>query len=162
VRDLFRTSERLATYREKYPERYAVELRAWQIRSHIQLIVTRLKLAPNDAQLQEQLRKALLEQVDVRILQLKQERQKTAERLTRLDEQISTMQAQRELVADKQLWALARNGSKRPHPKHRSREMTKEGLKRGSQEKSSGGPKPAKPTPRTKRAKTTNSPPSPK
>jgi hypothetical protein len=130
VRDLFRASERLATYREKYPERYDAELKAWQIKSHIQLVATRLKLSPEDARLREQLRSALVEQVDLRIQLLRQERQKMADRLKRLDDQIDEMQSHREDLADKQLQMFVRTVQKKPPPKRNPLETVKETGKR--------------------------------
>jgi hypothetical protein len=114
IHDLFRTSERLASCREKHPDRYEVELQAWQVQSRIQLLATRVRLAPEDPQLLQQLRQAVREHVDVRIRLLEQERQKAADRLERLDEQIRTLAAEREQVADKQFRSLLRIPSKRP------------------------------------------------
>jgi hypothetical protein len=130
VRDLFRTSERLALYREKYPERYDLELRAWQVKSRIQLIATKIKLTPDDTQLAQQLKSALIEQVDVRLEMLRHDREQQAARLKRLDEQIETLQSQRELNAERQLEVLLRAAQKRKPPKQDPRETGKGGPKR--------------------------------
>jgi hypothetical protein len=154
VRDLFRHSERLAVYREKYPERYDLELRAWQIKSRIQLVAARLRLSSEDACLREELKKSLVEQADVRIELLRQERKKMAERLEHLDDQIDEMQQQRELVAEKQLQALLRTVAIKHHPKQKSQAASKEGVKRPAKEKEkdNGRPKATKPLPPTKPA----------
>lgn len=130
VRDLFRTSERLALYREKFPDRYDLELKAWQNKSHIQLLATRLKLAPEDTKLAQQLKAALIEQNDIRVEILRQEREQQAERLERLDEQIERLQQHRELDAAKQLETLLRSVQKKMPPKKAPREAGKDGPKR--------------------------------
>ncbi len=155
VRDLFRHSERLAVFREKFPERYELELRAWQIKSRIQLVAARLRLSSEDTCLREQLKKSLAEQADVRIELLRQERKKMAERLEHLDDQIDEMQRQRELVAEKQLQALLRTVALKHHPKQKSQAASKEDVKRPAkeQDEDNGRPKATKPLPATKPAK---------
>ncbi len=130
VRDLFRTSERLAVYREKYPARYDLELKAWQIRSRIQLLATRLKLTPEDERLSRELRDALLEQADLRLDMLRQDRGQLAERLKRLDAQIDKLQEQRELDVDRQLGSLLRTARKKTPPPQKPREPGKDEGKR--------------------------------
>ena len=133
IRDLFRTSERLAVYREKFPERYNLELEAWQNRSRIQLLATRLQLAPDDTKLAEQLKSALIEQIDIRVEILQQDREHQVERLKRLDEQIERLRKQREIDAERQLATLLRSVQKKPTPKQGPRQADKAGPKRGPQ-----------------------------
>jgi hypothetical protein len=119
IRDLFRTSERLASCREKSPDRYEVELEAWQVKSRIQLLATRLKIAPEDARLRAQLKAALDEQVDLRLRLLAQERKRMAERLERLDQQIESMEAQKQRMAQQQFELLVRDPHHKPSSKKR-------------------------------------------
>jgi hypothetical protein len=130
VRDLFRASERLALYREKFPERYDLELKAWQVKSRIQLLATRLKLTPEDTNLAHQLKSALIEQNQIRVEMLRQDREHQALRLKRLDEQIEKLQEHRELNAQRQLEALLRSVKKKPPPPQVPREAGRDGPKR--------------------------------
>ena len=144
IHDLFRTSERLTSYREKYPDRHEAELAAWQIKSRIQLLATQLRLVPDDPKRLQQLRKAVLEQVDVRIRLLEQERRRMAERLDRLDEQIRTMSAEREPLAEKQYQMLIRMPHKKPLARQEPPGAVKDPSKRPRKEKDkdSGSRKP--------------------
>ena len=114
IRDLFRTSERLASFREKFPDRYDIELKAWQLKSQIQLLATRLRITPDDVRLRDELKAVLLEQTEIRLRLLAEERQELAERLRRLDEQIDTLQNQKQSTADQQLQLLVRGSHKKP------------------------------------------------
>lgn len=87
IRELFRTSERLAQWQEKNPHKYEAELKAWQLGSRIQVLTA--KLAMNaDPVLKQELRDALQEQQQLRRSQLQTEREKTAARLAELDREL--------------------------------------------------------------------------
>jgi hypothetical protein len=66
-------------------------------------------------ELVSQLREALRLQNDARLALLKHERQKTADRLTKLDSDIARVERDREGIIDRQLKLLSGNaGEKRP------------------------------------------------
>jgi hypothetical protein len=87
IRELFRTSERLAQWQEKNPHKYANELKTWQLGSRIQVLTA--KLAMNaDPILKQELRDALQEQQQLRRAQLQAERERAAARLADLDREL--------------------------------------------------------------------------
>jgi len=124
IKELFRTSERLAMIQERDVQRYELELKSWKTKSRIQLLVTRLKITPDDARLQAELKRALLDQIDLRLGLLKQDHRQLIDRANKLEDQIKKMTAQREQMVEKQMKALARPPKRPPakepprRPKH--------------------------------------------
>ena len=111
IRELFRESERLANLRERDEERYELELRVWKINSRVRLAAARITMGETP-ELRRDLRDLLLEQIDARRAALVNERDKTAERLEKLDKQIQQMDRQRELMAERALRALTGGSEK--------------------------------------------------
>jgi len=109
---LFRASERLAHFQERDPEAYERELKAWKLSSRIQLLVARIKMAPEDEKLRRELEQALSDQLDLRCARLGEERNKLRDRLEKLEGQIREMQQQREALIEKQLEVLLRDKKK--------------------------------------------------
>jgi hypothetical protein len=107
VREIFRTTERLALIQERDPLQYDLEVAAWSAQSHVQLLAARLKLGSSE-DLQRQLREALLDQIKARLALIKHERQKTADRLSKLDNDIARLEKDREATIERQLKALTR------------------------------------------------------
>lgn len=107
VRDLYRTSERLARLRNNGDQdRYELELRIWQTRSRTRLLSARIRMG-SDAQLESELRKLLELQIQLRVRLLEQERDRTIARVDRLNEQIEHVRATRQQVIDRHLRKLA-------------------------------------------------------
>ena len=90
VRELYRDSQRLEVSRERDPERFRLELRAWQLDSRIRLLTAKLSLEDRP-ELQEDLRTALAERADVRLAQKRLDRDRAAARLKKIDEEISSL-----------------------------------------------------------------------
>ena len=90
IRDLFRTSERLAQLQERDADRYQFELRVWKIQSRIQLYSAQLAMQEDPA-IRQRLKEALREQDEVQRQLLQRERQRLSERLKRIDEQLNAM-----------------------------------------------------------------------
>jgi hypothetical protein len=101
VRDLFRTSERLATMQQNDLPRYEIALQAWKLKSRIQVLAARASLDEDPAILAE-LRAALEEQSDVRKQQLKYERDLLAERLHRAESALANFERDRSQQVDRQ------------------------------------------------------------
>jgi hypothetical protein len=114
VRELFRTSERLAQIREKDMVQYDLELTLWQAQSRVQLLSARVKMSTSK-DLREQLKTALNDQLDARIALLKREREKASERIADLDQQLQRMEKNRKQLVDRQAETLA--GGEKPAPK---------------------------------------------
>lgn len=120
IRDLWKTRERLMQIKKLDDTRFALELDAWRLQSNIQLLVARLAIK-DDVTQRDQLRSLLSQQVDLKIKLLIDERERHAERLRRLDEQIEQHKADRTETIEKQ-FVLLTNGSKRL--KQKSAEIT--------------------------------------
>jgi hypothetical protein len=110
VRDLFRTTERLALIQERDPYQYELELAVWTAQSRVQLLAAKLKMGASD-DLRSQLRTALGVQGDARLALLKHEQQKAAEKLAKIENDIRRFENDREKVIDRQLQALVRAAS---------------------------------------------------
>ena len=106
VRDLFRVSERLAQTHERDQSRYELELRAWQVQSRIDLLTARMRMSGGE-ELKSQLRQTLLEQHQIKQQLLQFERDRVAERLQKLDEQLKGIEQSREDIVEKQLRLLS-------------------------------------------------------
>ena len=112
VRDLLRTSERLAQIQERDSLAYELELQSWKARSRAQLLAARLQMGES-TELRDQLRAALNEEYDLRLQLLERDRQKAAERLKNLGEQIERISERRAEEIErqlKQLTSAARGG----------------------------------------------------
>lgn len=98
IHDLFRTSERLAQWHERDVNRYELELQLWRVQSQIDLLTAQLRMNKTDA-LQNHLRRAVEDQLTLRQALIKLERERVAERLKKLDEQLQSLETSRsELV----------------------------------------------------------------
>jgi hypothetical protein len=101
IRDLFRTSERLATMQVNDFPRYEIALRAWKLKSRIQVLAARASL-DDDPTILAELRAALDEQAEVRKHQLQYEHDLLAERLERAESALAHFQRDRSQQVDRQ------------------------------------------------------------
>jgi hypothetical protein len=108
VRDLSRVRDRLFAMSKTNDERYAVELANWKTETRIQLLAAKLHMGEN-AELLQQLRQALSEQVDLRRQLLQFDRAAAEERLQRLDAQIQRLDQDRSQAIERQLQILTRS-----------------------------------------------------
>jgi hypothetical protein len=111
IQELWRASERLATVRQRDPDRYDLELRAWKIDSRIRLLAAKLSME-QDPELEQQLKSALSERADVR-LQLKtvvRDRVKT--RLETMNAEIDKLTSEREQQLQQAFDKLVRGAAK--------------------------------------------------
>jgi hypothetical protein len=107
LRDLFQASERLARIEEKSPERYELTLEAWKLESRSRLLAARMTMS-DDPALEAELKATLLQLVDVRVRELKLERERIAQRVEKIDEMISAIEADREAAALEDLLRMKR------------------------------------------------------
>ena len=91
VRDLLRTSERLAMIQERDADRYETSLALWKVQSRIHLLTARLSMK-RDGAIEQELKQALREQLELERQDLKLERERLTTRLKRLEEQLSNME----------------------------------------------------------------------
>ena len=101
IRDLYRTSERLAAVQERDSLAYELELQLWKARSRAQLLSARLHMQ-DDEELRKELRAALREEYDSRLLVLEHDRERLAGRLENLDAQLGQLRANRERAVERQ------------------------------------------------------------
>lgn len=121
VGTLFRASERLARIQERNPEKYERELRAWKLKSHIQLLTAQIRMAPkSNKKLRQKLEQALLEQFDLRTAQLVEDRKKFVDRAEKLKTQIDRRKKERHSQVEKQVEMLLRDKKKRPGQSERA------------------------------------------
>lgn len=105
VRDLFRTSERLAQIQERDSLAYELELKLWKARSRAQLISARLQMGDSE-ELRKQLRVTLNEEYDTRIELLRRDHDRASERVKNLGEQLEKLSQRRDEEIEKQMKQL--------------------------------------------------------
>jgi hypothetical protein len=111
IQELWRASERLATVRQRDPERYDLELRAWKIDSRIRLLAAKLSME-QDPELEPQLKEALSERADVR-LQLKSfVRDRVKSHLETMNTEIDKLTSEREQQLQQAFDKLVRGAAK--------------------------------------------------
>lgn len=107
IRDLHRVTERLAQIQERDPVHYELEVAYWTSQSKVQLLSAQLKMADDD-EIRGQLRDALSNQMDARLAVLRHERQRSADRLAKMDREISRLETERQILIERQLQTLTR------------------------------------------------------
>jgi hypothetical protein len=108
ITDLERSRERLERTRERMPGRYDLELAEWKLSSRIRLLAARMSMG-DDSPLDDELRSALRERAEIRLQLLEEERERTAKRLERLDEQIADQRSKADDVVNRELAAIRRS-----------------------------------------------------
>jgi hypothetical protein len=138
VRDLSRAATTLANTEKNDPKKYVLDLQAWQVNSQIQVLAARYAMSPSP-ELKEDIKAKLVEQINIRLEQQKLDRERTAARLTRLDESISKLQDSRDQEAQKSLDKLVKASTQKPVAKKENKRAAA-GQKSGSNDKT-GSPK---------------------
>lgn len=137
VRDLSRAATTLASTEKNDPKKYVLDLQAWQVNSQIQVLAARYAMSPSP-ELKEDIKAKLVEQINIRLEQQKLDRERTAARLSRLDDSISKLQDSRDQEAQKALDKLTKSTQKSATRKESKGAAS--GQKSGSNEKT-GSPK---------------------
>jgi len=109
VRKLYQDSERLARTAERSPDRHELELDAWKLDSRIRLLVARMSMSSDNEKLDSQLQALLQERVDLRLRQLRGERERIESRLARLTETIDEIESDPTGAALKDLQRVKRS-----------------------------------------------------
>lgn len=105
IRDLYAVSERLSGLKKADSQRYEPELKAWKLKSRIQLLSARLTMGDNE-ELKQELKQALAQQYDVRRELLAMEQQRLSDRLQKIEQDLSDYDARREATLEKQFEQL--------------------------------------------------------
>ena len=107
IRDLHRVTERLAQIQERDAVHYELEVALWTSQSKVQLLSAQLRMADSE-EIRSQLRDALSHQMDARLAVLRHERQRSADRLAKMDREIARLETERQVLIEKQLQILSR------------------------------------------------------
>jgi hypothetical protein len=110
IKEIYRTTQRLAMIQERDPLQYDLEVAAWTAQSRVQLLAAKLKMGSSD-DLVNQLRSALQVQSAAKIDLLKHERQKAADRLEKIESDVTRLEANRSEVVERQLKLLTKAAS---------------------------------------------------
>lgn len=113
LREIFRATERMNQIQERDPLQYELEVAAWTAHSRVQLLAAKLKMGETD-ELLKLLRDGLRAQNEAKLSLLKHERQKAADRMSKIDADIARFESARDDVIDQQLKLLTRGGENRP------------------------------------------------
>lgn len=120
LRVLTRDSERLRNMGERKDERYPISLELWKLDSRIRLEIARLSMSL-DEDFEPRLRPLMEKRQAARVRLIKLERQRTAERLAKYDEQLKTLESKSDSLVGseidrlkKMMAARARTKSSRP------------------------------------------------
>lgn len=108
ARELFRTSERVAQWKERDAARYDLELKLWKINSRIQLLTARSTMSP-DMDVEAELKSLLAERVDTRLALRRLDREQLAKRLAAADADIARLSADKEASVERQLDQVRQN-----------------------------------------------------
>lgn len=110
IRDMGKAIERFRGLKGRDPKRYDLELRHWQVGSRAELLAARNQMEPRD-EYKMQLRDLLAEQIDLKRAMVTLERDRTEERLRKLEEQLAEMNDTRDETLDRRVQLLSK---KRP------------------------------------------------
>lgn len=92
VKDLTRTWERLEKIRAKQPDRYTAEVEIWKLESRVRLLVARF-VSSMDEQTREEIQRLIRDRNAIRARLLREERDRMAARLERLDESLRELES---------------------------------------------------------------------
>jgi hypothetical protein len=118
IRDLFKSSERLAQLEERSPQRYPLELDMWKVNSRIQVLLARLTMS-SDPAVEDQLRQAVAEQLELRKQLLATDHQRLEQRLAELKADLDDLeQHEQERIEQRMTKLLSEASRSRPLVKH--------------------------------------------
>lgn len=119
IRELYTASERLAGLQKSDSGRYELELKAWKVKSRIQLLSARLTMK-DDEQLKHELKDALAEQYDLRREVLTMEKNRIQDRLQKLERDLADYDNRREEAIERQFQQLTATPKARPGAKNKT------------------------------------------
>ncbi len=117
LRVLTRDAERLEKMLERKDERYPVSLDLWKLDSRIRLEIARLSMSPDD-DFEPRLRPLMEKRQAARVRLVRMERDRTAERLTKYDEELKTLQSRSDVLVGSEIERLQRMMTARARAKN--------------------------------------------
>ncbi|MCL4204432.1 MAG: hypothetical protein KJ000_18255 [Pirellulaceae bacterium] len=140
IRDLARVRERLMQVKEGDPQRHELDLQAWVVQSRIHLVVARLAMSDSPA-LRDELRNLLSQQFDLKLRAMRHDRQRQAERLRKLDEQIDRLAGNADELITKQMASLTKSSEAMAERIRDTRQRAKKGVAGGADRRPLESPK---------------------
>jgi hypothetical protein len=117
VRELSRVEQRLSSIRDRDEDRYALELKIWQVKSRAEVVAAKLAVSASD-ELRSQLEKLVAQNLRLRVQLLRRDRRKQQDRLKKLNEQIENFSSPEAI--DRQVKILTRSGRTTESPGKRN------------------------------------------
>lgn len=112
VRDLFRTSERLARSQSRTPDRYEADLAMWKLDSRIRLLAARTAMGDSE-ETRAKLKELILQKGELQLKQMEAERDRITARLEKLNVSIENVTARRDEAAERELDRLLNSARSR-------------------------------------------------
>jgi hypothetical protein len=120
IRELFRTTEKLAQTKSTDVDRYDLDLEGWKIDSEIRLLAAKLTMG-DDEELRGKLRKQFAKKNKLQVQRLELEKRRAEQRLKKIDENIEKLKRDQDQIADRQMTEILRTVRKeRPAKRARS------------------------------------------
>ena len=110
IRELSRDAERIGQLKDRDSKQYELELKAWTIKSRIQLLTAQMVMGDKE-EIRGQLKTLLNEQLDIRSALMIRERERVRERLARLDQDIMRLESERQKIVENQLQVLTKSAA---------------------------------------------------
>jgi hypothetical protein len=107
IRELFRTTEKLAQTKATDLERYELDLEGWKIDSEIRLLAAKLTMGDNE-ELRGKLRQQFARKSRLQVQRLQLERRRAEQRIKRIDETIEKLTREESQIADRQMDEMLR------------------------------------------------------
>ncbi len=102
LRELFRVTERLGQIQDRDAELYELELRLWKTQSRLQLLLARLHMGEN-ADLKRQVREAVQEQFEVKVVMLERQEKKLSEQASKALADLAKLKADKDQWIERQI-----------------------------------------------------------
>lgn len=109
--DLDRSEQRISLFKDRNPQRYQIELNLWKTRSRIRMLVAQLSVEDNQRQ-QRQLKQEVSQFFKLRKQQLLSDKERTEERLNRINENIEKFDSEGDELIERQFQAYLRNAER--------------------------------------------------
>lgn len=116
IRELFRTSERLAKLKSIRQDRYEVDLAIWKIDSRVRLMAVQSRGGMPET-VRAEMKKLLLEKNRLRIEQMKADRDRLVTRLEKMNQTIEQSKENSEDLADREIERLLKTVRTRQNDK---------------------------------------------
>lgn len=113
VRELAQVSKNLAAIKARNPQSYELGLNVWKAKSRVELLTAKLASARRpSAELENQLRQAVEDQLDTEIRQQRFERDQAQERLKKLKENLDRLESRRDSLIESRYQSFVKKGQR--------------------------------------------------